>query len=306
MSTERTQRLGRGLQALLAAKPVPETRAAREPAATSALRQILVSEIRPNPLQPRKEFSTTEQRELEASIRTSGLLQPITVRSTDRGFELIAGERRLRAARQLGWTDIPAIVKDGSTVSDQAILSMALVENLQRTDLNPIEEAEGLQQLISRFGLTQHDVASVVGKDRSTVANTLRLLALPATVRRMVREGVLSLGHARTLLALGDEHRMVALAKAIVAEGFSVRETERRVRESGTKRASARSAAPRTGPEVPADVLRVEDGLRRRLQTDVKIHLIAKDRGEIRVSFYSADDLERVLDLVLGASREVG
>lgn len=303
MSTERPRRLGRGLEALLSARPAfNDSGTAREVAPPSALRQIPVSQIRPNPLQPRKEFTATTLRELEASIRANGLLQPITVRVADRGFELITGERRLRAVQQLGWREIPAIVRDGSDASDQAILSLALVENLQRTDLNPIEEAEGFQQLISQFSLTQQEVAEIVGKDRSTIANTLRLLVLPTAIRRMVREGAITLGHARALLALGDEHRMVELAKAIIADGLNVREVERRVRESGTKRV-APGGTPRGQPAHPAEVARIEDDLRRRLQTDVKIHLAQKDKGEIRIPFYSADDLERVLDLMLGAAR---
>src|SRR3989304_2927051 len=304
MSTDRQRRLGRGLEALLSARPSPsDASAAREGARPSALRPIPISQIPPNPLPPRKEFAATALRELEASIRANGLLQPITVRAADRGFELITGERRLRAAQQLGWREIPAIIRDSSEAGDQAILSLALVENLQRTDLNPIEEAEGFQQLISQFSLTQQDVAEVVGKERSTVANTLRLLALPAAVRRLVREGAITLGHARALLALGDGLRMVELAKTIVAEGLNVREVERRVREAGTKRAARRRTLPE-GPSRPAEVGRIEDDLRRRLQTDGTIHLSQKDRGGSRGPLSSADDLERVLDLVLGAARE--
>lgn len=304
MSTEKPRRLGRGLEALLSAKPPSEPPAARENAPLSALRQIPIAQIRPNPMQPRKEFATAELRELEASIRANGLLQPITVRPAERGFELIAGERRLRAVQQLGWREIPAIVKNGADVTDKALLSLALVENLQRADLNPIEEAEGYQQLIAQFSLTQQAVADVVGKDRSTVANTLRLLALPSAVRRMVREGVLTIGHARALLALGDDHRMIELANAIVAEELSVRDVERRVREAGTKRSVQRGTDSRVEARRPAEVARIEEELRRRLQTDVRIHLAAKDKGEVRIAFYSADDLERVLDLVLGVARE--
>ena len=304
MSTEKPRRLGRGLEALLSARASTEPSALRENAHVSALRQIPIAQIRPNPMQPRKEFAATELRELEASIRANGLLQPITVRAADRCFELIAGERRLRAVQQLGWREIPAIVKDGADVTDQALLSLALVENLQRADLNPIEEAEGYQQLIAQFSLTQQAVADVVGKDRSTVANTLRLLGLPSAVRRMVREGVLTIGHARALLALGDDSRMIELANAIVIEGLNVREVERRVRETGAKRTVERGASPRADVQRPAEVARIEEELRRRLQTDVKIHLAAKDKGEVRIAFYSTDDLERVLDLVLGVARE--
>ena len=307
MSTEKPRRLGRGLEALLAARPVAgEQRHGRDDTPRSALRSIPVAQIRPNPLQPRKEFSAAELRDLESSIRANGLLQPVTVRADSSGLEffLIAGERRFRAVQQLGWREIPAIVREESEVDEKALLTLALVENLQRTDLNPIEEGEGYQQLISQFSLSQQEVADVVGKDRSTVANTLRLLALPSQVRRMVREGELTVGHARALLSLGDDHRIIELAKIVVAEGLNVREVERRVREAGTRRAAARGEAPRAELKRPAEVARIEEELRRRLQTDAKVHLNSKNAGELRIPFYSADDLERLLDLVLGTSRE--
>lgn len=311
MSTEKPRRLGRGLEALLAGHPAtgePKASrdAARESAPRSALRSIPIAQIRPNPLQPRKEFSETDLRDLEASIRSNGLLQPVTVRAAASGHEffLIAGERRFRAIQRLGWRDIPAIVRDEAEVDDKSLLTLALVENLQRADLNPIEEGEGYQQLITQFSLSQQEVADVVGKDRSTVANTVRLLALPLQVRRMVREGELTIGHARALLALGDEHRMIELAKTIVAQALNVREVERRVRESGTKRPPRNGKAPAVEAKRPPEVARIEAELRRRLQTDVKIHLGAKDAGEVRVAFYSADDLERLLDIVIGTSRE--
>ncbi len=307
MSTEKPRRLGRGLEALLAARPAAtEPRNGRDEAPRSALRSIPVAQIRPNPLQPRKEFIATELRDLEASIRANGLLQPVTVRAGSSGqeFFLIAGERRFRAVQRIGWREIPAIVREDGEVDDKAQLTLALVENLQRSDLNPIEEGEGYQQLISQFSLSQQEVADVVGKDRSTVANTLRLLALPSQVRRMVREGELTIGHARALLSLGDDHRIIELAKAIIAEGLNVREVERRVREAGTKRAGTRGAAPHTETKRPPEVARIEEELRRRLQTNAKIHLSSKNAGELRIPFFSADDLERVLDLVLGTSRE--
>lgn len=307
MSTEKPRRLGRGLEALLTARPVPQDRPSEVAAvaATSGLRQLPVSLIRPNRLQPRKEFAPSDLADLESSIRANGLLQPVTVRTVDGGYELIAGERRFRAIQRLGWSEVPAIVRDARDVDDQASLTLALVENLQRADLNPIEEADGYHQLISQFALTQQQVADVVGKDRSTVANTLRLLALPTVVRRMVREGELTIGHARALLSLGDDHRMIELAKAIVAEGLNVRDVERRVRDAGGKRAPAAKSATATSNTRAPEVGRIEDELRRRLQTDVTIKLSAKEKGEVRIAFYSTDDLERVLDVVLGAGREV-
>lgn len=319
MTGDKNRRLGRGLEALLARAPnraeqqdeaaargaAPTPRQATEP--FSALRTIPLSQIRPNPLQPRKEFKPEDLADLEASLRVSGLLQPVTVRPAPRGggFELIAGERRFRAAQRIGWTEIPAIVKD---VDDRLLLSLAMVENLQRADLNPIEEAEGYEQLIRDFSLTQQEVADIVGKDRSTVANTLRLLALPATVRRLVWDGQLTVGHARALLGMGDEARIAELAREVVAQGLSVREVERRVREGvragGKKTGGAGMATPQGASDArSAEVRHLEDQLRKHLGTDAKIVQSGKERGEMRIPFYSADDFERLLDLLLGPNR---
>ncbi len=283
------RRLGRGLEALLA------SRESAEPAAEekSALQTIPVAAIRPNPYQPRQTFDAGELAELEASLRATGLLQPITVRPAGDGtaYELVAGERRLRAAINLGWTEIPAVVKP---IDDRTLLTLALVENLQRTDLDALEEAEGYQRLLDEFGLTQQQVADVVGKDRSTVASTLRLLALPASVRRMLQARELSAGHARALLALGDERPMTELAREAVANGWSVREVERRVR-------ALLERPPRPAPSEdarPAEVRRTEDHLRRHFATDVAIRLSGQDKGEIRIAFYSPDDFDRVLALL--------
>lgn len=303
MTAEKPRRLGRGLEALLSARPSSgeSIGAPKGEFQRTGFHQISTALIRPNPLQPRKEFSPDELADLEASIRANGLLQPITVRPSANGFELIAGERRFRAMQRIGWTEVPAIVKE---IDDRALLTLALVENLQRADLNPIEEAEGYQQLISQFSLTQQEIADVVGKDRSTIANTLRLRALPTIVRTMVGAGELTIGHARALLALGDDQRIIELAKAIIVGGLSVREVERRVREAGSNHTLASARTARQEVKRPAEVTRIEDELRRRLQTDVRIHLTAPEKGEVRISFYSAEDLERVLDLVLGSARE--
>ena len=286
------RRLGRGLEALLATRqaveqPTPEDK--------SALKSLPLGQIRPNPYQPRKEFRAEELADLEASLRATGLLQPVTVRRArdGRGYELIAGERRFRAATRLGWPEIPAIVKE---IDDQTLLTLAMVENLQRADLNPIEEAEGYQRLSEEFNLTQQQMAEVVGKDRTTIANCMRLLGLPASVRRMVSDGSLTSGHARPLLALGREHAIVDLAKEVVAKGLSVREVERRVRE-GTGRPARPADAPGARDARPAEVRRIEDHLRRHFGTDVSITLSDAAKGEIRIAFYSADDFDRVIDL---------
>jgi ParB family chromosome partitioning protein len=311
MSTEKPRRLGRGLEALIAKAPtrapvidqLPRQEAAaavamapREP--STPYRTLPLGKIRPNPLQPRKEFREEDLADLEASLRVSGLLQPVTVRPSPKGegFELIAGERRFRAAQRLGWTEIPAIVRD---VDDQLLLSLAMVENLQRADLNPIEEAEGYEQLIREFSLTQQEVADIVGKDRSTVANTLRLLALPASVRRLVWDGALTVGHARALLGLGEPAQMADLARIVVAEGLSVREVEQRVRASGNAKKS--TAHTTTVDARSAEVRRIEDRLRRTLGTDARIVQAGKsEKGELRIPFYNNEDFERVLELILG------
>ena len=308
MPPEKPRRLGRGLEALLTAKaaasPTAATATAEPGVAGESLRNLPVADIRPNPYQPRKEFRPEELEELQNSLRASGLLQPITVRKSSggRGYELIAGERRLRAATALGWTEIPAVVKE---IDDSTLLTLALVENLQRADLNPLEEAEGYQRLIDEFALTQQQVGEVVGKDRTTVANMLRVLKLPASVRRLLQDGQLTVGHARALLAFDSEHAMVEMAKEIVANGLNVRDVERRARaslpEAKQKRTGKSAGAPGA---APAEARRLAEELRRHLQTDVSITVGAGERGRIEISFYSADDFERVLDLILGAKRE--
>jgi len=265
------------------------------------LRQIPIEQIRPNPFQPRKEFREEDLAQLQASIAATGLLQPITVRRADDHFELIAGERRLRAATRLGWAEIPAIVKD---YDDKALLTLALVENLQRADLNPIEEAEGYSRLVAEFDLTQQEVAAIVGKDRSTVANSLRLLNLPVPIREMVQASRLSVGHARALLAIPSERVMIDLAREAVAKNLSVRDIERRVKQATTSARPPSTTSAKTDTARVAEIRRVTDRLRRRLQTDVTVDIDDKDRGQLRITFYSADDLNRLIELITGHTTE--
>jgi ParB family chromosome partitioning protein len=300
---DKPRRLGRGLEALLGSPPAntsaataPATGAA-SPSAEVPYRSIPIQQIRPNPFQPRKEFRDDELAQLQASLTANGLLQPVTVRRAGNSYELIAGERRLRAATRLGWTEIPAIVKD---YDDKALLTLALVENLQRADLNPIEEAEGYSRLTGEFALTQQEIAEVVGKDRSTVANSLRLLNLPAVVRRMLQDGQLSVGHARALLGMPSERVMIDLAREAIAKNYSVRDVERRVKQSGTSTRPPNTAAQKNGGPRNAELRRLTDRLRRRLQTDIAVDIDDKDRGQLRISFYSADDLNRLIELIIG------
>jgi ParB family chromosome partitioning protein len=302
MSVEKPRRLGRGLEALIPSAGAGTATLA--PAAPpSDYQRLPLARIRPNPYQPRREFNEGELLELQASLKASGLLQPITVRPTSDGFELISGERRLRAATRLGWTDIPAIIRD---VDDRTLLTLALVENLQRADLNPVDEARGYRRLSEEFGYTHQQIADAVGKDRTSITQMLRILQLPAVVLEIVEQGRLSAGHARTLAAVDDERRSLALANEAVARQLSVRELERRVKDI-QQYAATRVAPPQRSSSTPASppvVRRMEDELRRRLQTDVKIRLSGAERGTIEIAFYSADDLERVLDAVLGPQRD--
>lgn len=302
---EKPRRLGRGLEALIpgagaAAATLPPPASGASPAGD--YQRLPVAAIKPNPYQPRREFDETELAELQASIKASGLLQPITVRRAIGGYELISGERRLRAATRLGWKDIPAILRD---VDDRTLLTLALVENLQRADLNAVEEAKGYRRLSDEFGFTHAQIAEAVGKDRTSITSLLRILQLPGAVLDIVEKGHLSAGHARALVSLDDSRRALSLANEAVGLQLSVRELEKRVRDlqqpATPKRPTARAATSAPGSPI---LKRLEDELRRRLQTDVHIRLTGPERGSIEVDFYSADDLERVLDVVLGPNRE--
>ena len=302
MSMEKPRRLGRGLEALI---PGAGTAIAPPPPAvtpSSDYQKLPIASIRPNPYQPRREFNEAELAELQASLKASGLLQPITVRPASVGFELISGERRLRAATRLGWKDIPAIIRD---VDDRTLLTLALVENLQRADLNAVEEARGYRRLSEEFGYTHAQIAEAVGKDRTSITSLLRILQLPVAVLDIVEKGQLTAGHARALVSLEDPRRALSLANEAVALQLSVREMEKRVRDMqqppAQKRPTAKAATAPAGSPV---LKRLEDELRRRLQTDVNIRLSGPEKGVVEVAFYSADDLERVLDVVLGPHRE--
>jgi ParB family chromosome partitioning protein len=282
--------LGRGLEALLGPVNVAEAHA------EGGLTQIAVDAIRPNPYQPRRVFDEDALKELAASMDGSGLLQPVVARPLeDGGYELVAGERRWRAAQQLGWTEIHAVVRD---VDDRTLLTLALVENLQRDDLSPIDEARGYLRLIDEFGVSQSQVGDLVGRDRSTVANALRLLKLPETVQQLVHGGALSTGHARALLALSDADVIERIARSAADQQLSVREVEALVR--GGQGAKRRPRRLRGGKVPDPEVRRVEEALRGRLQTDVRVSARGKDSGRVTINFYSQDDLARILEIILG------
>jgi ParB family transcriptional regulator, chromosome partitioning protein len=295
-----TKRLGRGLEALLGS-------VTREQAqASGSLRELPVNNVVPNPYQPRTQVDEATLVELTSSIEASGLLQPVVVRPRNGKYELIAGERRWRAVQRLGWTKIPAVVKD---VDDPTLLTLALIENLQRDGLTAIDEAAGYQRLGEEFKLPQAEIARLVGRNRSTVANLLRLLKLPDAVKSLVQERKLSEGHARALLSVSNESELVPLANLAVEHGWSVRDLESRARgeapasspATGNTAAPAARTTSRGNQKMPsAEVRRVEDALRKRLGTDARVTSRRRGRGFISISYYSNDDLARVLELILG------
>ncbi|MGH7476735.1 MAG: ParB/RepB/Spo0J family partition protein [Longimicrobiales bacterium] len=293
MSGRQRDRLGRGLGALLG--EYLEER----PVEGGDVRQLAVGAITPNPFQPRREFGEEELAELAQSIRENGLLQPIVVRPAPAGsgaaWQLVAGERRWRAVSRLGWAELPAMVRD---VDDRTLLVLALVENLQRASLSPIEEAQAYRQLADEFGLSHGAIADTVGRDRSTVANTLRLLQLPAAIRRMVEDGRLSAGHARALLGLDNERRMIELARRAIQQAWSVRETEQHVRRGRPEK------KPKQGRPLAGDAVqrRLEEVLQQRFGTPARIRRSRGERGRIEIPFYGMEDFERVFELMTGDS----
>ncbi|MEW5933462.1 MAG: ParB/RepB/Spo0J family partition protein [Bacillota bacterium] len=276
MSTSARRGLGKGLGALLPQEGL--------------VQDIALEQVRPAPGQPRQRVDEEGLAELAQSVRAHGVLQPVLVRPVAGGYELVAGERRWRAAQLAGLKTIPAVVKE---VDEAERLELALVENLQREDLNPMEEAAGFRQLLEKFGYTQEQLAARVGKSRSYVANTLRLLALAEEVQEMVRAGRLSAGHARALLALPDRSAQVAVAEVLVQRGASVREAEEMVRRQ------VQGGARERRPKEDEKWAPWEDRLRRVLGTKVSIRG-GEERGRIEIQYYSRADLERLLEL-LGA-----
>ncbi|NLV55951.1 MAG: ParB/RepB/Spo0J family partition protein [Acidimicrobiales bacterium] len=283
--------LGRGLDSLIPGSSDEEVPA---PAA-AGVTEVPVGDVDPNPHQPREHFDEDALVALAGSVREVGVLQPILVRPVGARFELIAGERRLRAARRAGLARIPAVVR---TVDDHTSLEHAVVENLHRSDLNPLEEAGAYQQLIEDFGLTQDGVARRVGRSRSAVANLLRLFQLPPSVQRMVRDEQLSAGHARALLATPDRARQEALARRVVEESLSVREVEELVREQPDDDPGARPRpVPEPGRTRTPGLLELEGLLSDRLDTRVSVSMGAK-KGRVVIDFADIEDLERIYRLI--------
>ncbi|MGH7554360.1 MAG: ParB/RepB/Spo0J family partition protein [Longimicrobiales bacterium] len=288
----RRDRLGKGLGALLGEYLGDQV-------GVPTVRSLPVASIAPNPFQPRRDFSDEDLSELAASMSQNGLLQPVVVRpvaspgGAGPRWELVAGERRWRAAMRLGWKEIAGAVRD---VDDRTLLVLALVENLQRAGLSPLEEADGFRRLGEEFSLSQQQIADVVGRDRSTVANAMRLLQLPASVRQMVADGRLTAGHARALLGLGSDRRITALAREAAEKGWSVREVEAQVQRQSPKR-RVRAGGDRA--RDPAEQ-HLEDELQRLFGTAVRIRRARGVNGRIEIPFYGAEDFERVFEMLVG------
>lgn len=288
--------LGRGLASLIPSSGTTPAPTAPAPGAGSAPDQdfvrIQLALVQRNPFQPRADFSPAALDELRASIKEKGIIQPITVRRMEGGYQLISGERRVRAAREAGLRTIPAYILDVRT--DEEMLELALIENLQREQLNPIEVAISYRRLMEECGLTQEDVAQRIGKERSTVTNVLRLLKLPEEIQSAVRKGDISGGHARALLAFEEKPRQLSAFRKIVARGLSVREVEAMVRkQSGVARGKGGASRGSSSSALSS----VEDRLRRLLGTKVQIRHGQGGKGEIVIEYYSADDLDRLIEV---------
>jgi ParB family transcriptional regulator, chromosome partitioning protein len=277
--------LGRGLGALIPTGVVSNDEV--------GLQEIPIAAIRPNPQQPREHFNEESMAALAESIREVGVLQPILVRAGGDGFELIAGERRWRAARRIGLQTIPAIVR---TADDASMLQQAIIENVQREELNPLEEAAAYQQLIEDFSLTHDDVAARVGRSRTTITNTLRLLQLPPAIQRYVKDGSLRMGHARALLGTPDRAFQEQLAKRAVAADLSVREVEDAIRaREGTS--ASKTARPRGAKLRPPGLMELEELLGDYLETRVRISM-GPSRGKVEIDFATLEDLERIYRII--------
>jgi len=279
--------LGKGLEALIPG-PTSLENDTSEGLLTKSIFDIPVEKIKPNPFQPRQVFNAAKLAELVESIKEGGLIQPLAVRKSGDDYELIVGERRLKAIEKLGWEKAPAVIIDSA--SNETVMEMALIENIQREDLNPIEEANAYYRLITECNISQSVVAAKVGKDRSSVANSIRLLSLPEKVKNLIVDGKLSAGHARALLAIDNEAEKIALAEKFAADGLSVRELEKMVYTEKARRKSKKTIL--RSPQVES----IEESLKRKFAT--KVSIIQKRKGgKIIIEYYSDDELNRLLEL---------
>jgi ParB family transcriptional regulator, chromosome partitioning protein len=284
---EKRPALGKGLSALIPDAPEPR----------SAPVEVDIDRLSPNMFQPRGRVNDARLDELAQSIRSNGVIQPIVVRRSGDRFEIIAGERRWRAAQKAGLQRVPIVVREVLAGQEQSVLEMALIENIQRENLNPIDEALAYRRLVEQFNLTQEDIATAVGKDRASVANFLRLLKLPEDVRTEVASGALSMGHARALLALPGDGEQRRAARDVIARNLSVRETEALVKKAATIAATALEPAP--PPAVDVHTRAAEDRLKLALGTRVRI-VRQGTRGRIEIDFANEDELIRIYERLTG------
>lgn len=292
--------LGKGLDALFGDMEVSVEPSSKEEESSEVhdieaaethegIKYIDINNIKPNANQPRKTFDEGKLEELADSIREHGLIQPLVVRKSTNGYEIVAGERRWRAARKIGIKEIPAIVRE---LSDEENMLLAIIENMQREDLDPIEEAEGISQMIETYGLSQEQVSKSLGKSRPYITNQLRLLKLPEEIRKMVSDGRLSSGHVRALITIDDEEKQIKLAVQAVEQGLSVRQVEALAKANKNVKKSKAAKKKKS-----ADVKRVEEDLKVALGTKVNLNQNGK-KGKIEIEFYSKDELERLIELL--------
>lgn len=292
--------LGKGLDALFGDMEVSVEPSSKEEESSAVhdieaaethegIKYIDINNIKPNANQPRKTFDEGKLEELADSIREHGLIQPLVVRKSTNGYEIVAGERRWRAARKIGIKEIPAVVRE---LSDEENMLLAIIENMQREDLDPIEEAEGISQMIETYGLSQEQVSKSLGKSRPYITNQLRLLKLPEEIRKMVSDGRLSSGHVRALITIDDEEKQIKLAVQAVEQGLSVRQVEALAKANKDVKKSKAAKKKKS-----ADVKRVEEDLKVALGTKVNLNQNGK-KGKIEIEFYSKDELERLIELL--------
>lgn len=280
--------LGKGLEALIPGAGASSSATAEKLETTrpNIVSNIPIDQIKPSPFQPRQIFDPARLAELAESIKERGMIQPVVVRARGDGYELIVGERRLRAVEQLGHATIPCLIVE--EISNEEVMELALIENIQREDLNPIEEAHAYRRLLSEFGLAQNDLATRVGKDRSSIANALRLLTLPESIQQLIANGKISAGHARALLAIATDSEKMALAEKIISEGLSVRDIEKLVYSDKPRRRAGRNKTQ------SAQVGWLEEEMKKKLGTKVSIRVRGKG-GRIMIEYYSNDELDRLL-----------
>ncbi len=293
MAAPKNRGLGKGLEALFSNSEIDTQEISvtkKEESEEKGISFININEIKPNQNQPRKSFNEEKLEELAASIMENGLIQPVILRKADKGYEIVAGERRWRACRKAGLKEIPCIIRE---FTDEQNMLIAIIENMQREDLNPVEEAEGLNQMIVNFGMTQEQVSKSVGKSRPYITNALRLLKLPSEIREMLLANQLSAGHARAIAGIGDTEKQIQLAEYAIKEGLSVREIEKIIKEEN----APKKKISRKKAEKSADVRKVEDDLKQIMGTKVNLNQSGK-KGKIEIEYYSRDELERLIEML--------